>query len=159
MNQAATYDRPSYAIDSLETQIKGVIAQHLTAAVSSLEHNWRMQVRDELEAMRAYVDGRKTGTSEFWYREGFRRRTEAYEKAYRLAVFRDALSQSDVAYVRCGRDFMPDVWLVYVRDLKSPSSVRHVASMERCPEADALVDASKRCTLSPTEGLARNARL
>lgn len=151
---SADYDRPSYAVDSLETQIEGIIGQHLTAAVSTLEHNWRMQVRDELEAMRSYVDG-KGSSADFWYREGFRRRTDAYEKAYRLAVFRDALARPDVAYVRCGRDFMPDVWLVYLRDPKSPSGVRHEASMKRCPEADALVDASERCTMSPTEGLSR----
>lgn len=148
--KAKTYERPSYAVRDMEQRVAAIRGKHLTDSVDHIEWAATHAMRTDLDALRGHVDG-MLGSSEFWAREGLRAVTRAWEHEVALAKFKAALS--DAAYVRCGRDFAPKGLFVYRRTPGSPSGVTLSASIDRCPEAEALMEAARSCRVSPTEGL------
>lgn len=144
-----SYERPSYAVQEMESQLAYIRGQHRTRSAADLLKDWQGRQREELRCMRDRYDlGDKGGVSgEFWYAEGWRTLTDAAEREYHLARFKEALA--DCAYVRRGHSVSRDSWHVYKSDPSSPTSVMHAVSFEFCPEADLLVEESHKAALPP----------
>ena len=148
---AAAYDRPGYVVSALAERLARIHGVHLSRSAADIRDMLSQAKEEELVGLRAYVAGVSSPSHVFWTLEGHREITEAYRAEYALALFRVALE--GCSYVRHGRDFCPDVLLVYGRDPASPSGVTHTGSHRATPEALALVAAARQSPLSPTEGL------
>jgi hypothetical protein len=73
--------------------------------------------------------------------------TEAKRNCAQLAHFRDALARDDISHVTSGHPVSPNVYHVYVRDLKSPSGCHLIASAAHdLPGAEEVLRASGRHT-------------
>lgn len=142
-----SHERPAYAIESLTKQLGSIKGRHLTEKVDILHGQYERAMADELQTMRRSFD--QTAEPSFWLCEGYRTITAAHEHEYRLAVFRDALN--GCAYVRGGHSVSPETWHVYKSTADSPTGVMLAASFSFCPEANALVEASRVAALPPVQ--------
>ena len=133
-----TYERPDYAVRSMEQHLASIRGRHLTADSGWIRLALQSARDGELQSLRNAVDG-KLGSHEFWNREGFRTIEAAWNHEYRLALFAEALRSSKFSHVRSGRDISPTTHYVYAADPTSPSGKICIGSMGFCPEATALI--------------------
>lgn len=133
-----TYERPDYAVRSMEEQLASIRGRHLTVDSGWILTALQSAREVELRSLRRAVDG-EGSSHDFWNREGFRTLTAAWEHEYRLALFAEALRSPSFSHVRSGRDFSPTTHYVYAADPTSPSGVTLIGSMSFCPEATALI--------------------
>ncbi len=115
-----TWERPQYAIDSLNQRLASIKGSHLTQSISEITSH----LMDILRGQARIATNPAETTIPFWRYEGNPAIIQALENELVLARFKAALEHENFAYVANGHKVSPNFYHIYHTDKSSPTGRR-----------------------------------